>query len=82
MERRIAISDHCLCVSNPRCLRTSSKVTSNCQRITNQERIFRNQQQLGMLPNALREQWRKGGQYLYHLGGRVRIEITSFSRDR
>src|SRR5215207_10794839 len=28
--RRIAISDHCLCVSNPRCLRTSWKVTSNC----------------------------------------------------
>ncbi len=26
------------------------------------------QQQLGMLPNALGEQWRKGGQHLYHLG--------------
>jgi hypothetical protein len=26
------------------------------------------QQQLGMLPNTLREEWRKGGQYLYHLG--------------
>jgi len=38
--RRIAISDHCLCVSNPRCLRTSWKVTSSCQRITNQQRIF------------------------------------------
>src|SRR5215211_5025925 len=37
---RIAISDHCLCVSNPRCPRTSWKLTSNCQRITNQERIF------------------------------------------
>src|SRR5215216_6651832 len=37
---RIAISDHCLCVSHPRCLRTSWKLTSNCQRITNQERIF------------------------------------------
>src|SRR5918994_4938490 len=38
--RRIASSDHCLCVSKPRCLRTSWKVTSSCQRITNQERIF------------------------------------------
>src|SRR5215217_4119250 len=38
--RRIANSDHCLCVSNPRCLRISWNVTSNCQRITNQERIF------------------------------------------
>src|SRR5688572_9149506 len=37
---RIANSDHCLCVSNPRCLRISWKVTSNCQRITNHERIF------------------------------------------
>src|SRR5215207_4629886 len=37
---RIAISDHCLCVSNPRCLRASWKVTSSCQRITNQQRIF------------------------------------------
>src|SRR5215208_4623732 len=37
---RIASSDHCLCVSNPRCRRTSWKVTSSCQRITNQERIF------------------------------------------
>jgi hypothetical protein len=37
---RIAISDHCLCVSNPRCLRTSWKVTSGYRRITNQERIF------------------------------------------
>jgi hypothetical protein len=25
------------------------------------------QQQLGMLPNALGEEWRKGGPYLYHL---------------
>ena len=33
---RIASSDHCLCVSNPRCLRASWKVTSSCQRITNQ----------------------------------------------
>src|SRR5829696_548138 len=39
--RRMAISDHCLCVSNPRCLRASWNVTSNCQRITNQERTFR-----------------------------------------
>src|SRR5215218_8503438 len=38
--RRIAISDHCLWVSNPTCLRTSWKVTSSCQRITNQETIF------------------------------------------
>src|SRR5215211_6021530 len=38
--RRMAISDHCLCVSNPRCLRTSWKVTSSCQRITNQRTIF------------------------------------------
>src|SRR5215216_3600750 len=38
--RRIANSDHCLCVSNPRCLRISWKVTSSCQRITNQQRIF------------------------------------------
>src|SRR5215217_697737 len=38
--RRIANSDHCLCVSNPRCRRTSWKVTSSCQRITNQQPIF------------------------------------------
>src|SRR5215207_750131 len=38
--RPIANSDHCLCVSNPRCLRISWKVTSSCQRITNQETIF------------------------------------------
>jgi hypothetical protein len=38
--RRIAKSDHCLCVSNPRCLRTSWKVTSSCQRITNHKMIF------------------------------------------
>src|SRR5215207_5495145 len=37
---RIASSDYCLCVSNPRCRRTSWKVTSSCQRITNQQRIF------------------------------------------
>src|SRR5215218_954572 len=37
--RRMAVSDHCLCVSNPRCLRICWKVTSNCQRITNQLRI-------------------------------------------
>ncbi len=36
----IAISDHCRCVSNPRCRRTSWKVASICQRLTNQERIF------------------------------------------
>src|SRR5215218_3976084 len=36
----IANSDHCLCVWNPRCLRISWKVTSSCQRITNQQRIF------------------------------------------
>src|SRR5829696_3309168 len=36
---RIANSVHCLCVSNPRCLRISWKVTSNCQRITNQRTI-------------------------------------------
>ena len=40
MVLRIANSDHCLCVSNPRCLRISWKVTSNYQRITNQLRIF------------------------------------------
>ena len=33
---RIANSVHCLCVSKPRCLRASWKVTSSCQRITNQ----------------------------------------------
>src|SRR5918995_6588755 len=38
--RRIAISDHCLWVSNPTCLRASWKVTSSCQRITNQQTIF------------------------------------------
>ena len=38
--RRIANSEHCLCVSNPRCLRICWKVTSSCQRITNQLRIF------------------------------------------
>jgi hypothetical protein len=38
--RRMANFDHCLCVSNPRCLRISWKVTSNCQRITNQQTIF------------------------------------------
>src|SRR5215204_4066839 len=32
----MAISDHCLCVSKPRCLRASWNVTSNCQRITYQ----------------------------------------------
>src|SRR5215216_5918021 len=37
---RIARSDHCLWVSNPRCLRTSWNVASSCQRITNQQRIF------------------------------------------
>ena len=31
----MANSDHWLCISNPRCLRISWKVTSNCQRITN-----------------------------------------------
>ena len=40
--RRIAISDHCLCLGleseMPR--HTSWKVTSSCQHITNQERIF------------------------------------------
>jgi hypothetical protein len=36
---RIANSVHCLCVSNPRCLRASWKVTSSCQRITNQRTI-------------------------------------------
>ena len=39
--RCMAISDHCLCVSKPRCLRASWKVTSSCQRITNQSTIFR-----------------------------------------
>jgi hypothetical protein len=34
--RRIANSEHCLCLSNPRCLRDSWKVTSSRQRITNQ----------------------------------------------
>ena len=33
---RIAKSDHCIWVSNPRCRRTSWKVASICQRITNQ----------------------------------------------
>src|SRR5215216_5144959 len=37
---RIAISDHCLCDSNPRCLRICWKVTSSCQRITNQQSIL------------------------------------------
>src|SRR3712207_1965912 len=37
---RIAKSDHCIWVSNPRCRRTSWKVASICQRITNQQRIF------------------------------------------
>jgi hypothetical protein len=36
---RIANSVHCLCVSNPRCLRISWKVTSSCQRITYQRTI-------------------------------------------
>src|ERR687890_2151250 len=40
VARRIAKSDHWRCVSNPRWLRASWKVTSNCQRITNQQRIF------------------------------------------
>lgn len=31
----MAKSDHCSCVSTPRCVRTSWKVTSTCQRITN-----------------------------------------------
>src|SRR5215217_3917006 len=38
--RSIAKSDHWRCVSNPRCLRTSWKVTSNCQHITNQQTNF------------------------------------------
>jgi Transposase len=46
--RRIAQSDHCLCVSNPRCRRTSWKVTSSCQRITNQQTIF-----LGSAPRSV-----------------------------
>jgi hypothetical protein len=51
--RRMAISDHCLCVSNPRCLRISWKVTSNCQRITNQQTIF-----LGSAPRSVqRRAW-------------------------
>src|SRR5215212_7339881 len=37
--RRIAISDHCLCVSIPRCRRASWKVVSICQRKTNHLRI-------------------------------------------
>src|SRR3990167_8271556 len=32
----IALSDHCRCVSNPKCARVSSKVTSMLQRRTNQ----------------------------------------------
>jgi hypothetical protein len=36
----MASSDHCLCVSNPKCRRISWKVASSCQRITNQEWIF------------------------------------------
>src|SRR5918994_1853523 len=36
----MASSEHCLCVSKPRCLRISWKVTSSCQRITNQQTIF------------------------------------------
>ena len=35
----MARSDHCRCVSTPRCRRASSKVTSTCQRRTNQARI-------------------------------------------
>src|SRR3954452_24845427 len=37
--RAIALSDHWRCVSTPRCLRTSAKVTSVAQRRTNQRRI-------------------------------------------
>jgi hypothetical protein len=33
--RLMAISDHCLCVSTPRCRRASWKVLSICQRKTN-----------------------------------------------
>src|SRR5664279_4123085 len=39
--RRIALSDHWRWVSMPRWARVSSKVTSTCQRLTNQARISR-----------------------------------------
>ena len=53
---RIANSVHCLWVSNPRCLRASWKVTSSCQRITNQRTIHATPRirQLGVAPNLTR----------------------------
>ena len=37
--RAMALSDHCRCVSTPRCVRASWKVTSTRQRRTNQATI-------------------------------------------
>jgi hypothetical protein len=38
--RRMARCDHWRCVSTPKCSRTAWKVTSNCQRKTNQDKIW------------------------------------------
>ncbi len=46
--RRIALSDPCLCVSKPRRCRTSWKVASICQRLTNHEMIC-----LGSTPRSV-----------------------------
>src|SRR5215468_10599976 len=39
VERKIALSDHWRWVSTPKCARTSSNVTSTCQRRTNHARM-------------------------------------------